>query len=71
MSTESLTADPAPAANRGPSAATKDTASATVISLVDDDDEFDEDIDSDEFAAAEVAATQAPTNTVCKTQIRH
>lgn len=71
MSTESLTADPAPAANRGPSAATKDTASATVISLVDDDDEFDEDIDSDEFAAAEVAATQAPTNTVCKAQIRH
>lgn len=70
-SMESLTADPAPPADKGPSAATKNTASATVINLIDDDDEFDEDIDADEFAAAEVAATQAPANTVCKTKTRH
>lgn len=48
------------------------TSSATavpVISLVDDDsDEFGEDIDVDEFAAAEVAATQVSTNTVRRTQ---
>ncbi|KAJ5027060.1 DNA replication factor Dna2-domain-containing protein [Bipolaris maydis] len=62
-SMESLTADPAPPADKGPSTATKNTASATVINLIDDDDEFDEDIDADEFAAAEVAATQAPANT--------
>lgn len=42
-------------------------APATVVDLVDDDedDEFgDDDIDVDVFAAAEVAATQAPTSTV-------
>ena len=41
-----------------------------VIDLVDDDsDDFGDDIDSDEFAAAEVAATQTPvTNTVCRTR---
>lgn len=41
------------------------------INLVDDDDEedaFGDDIDVDEFAAAEVAATQAPTNTVCRSR---
>ena len=35
-----------------------------VISLVDDDDDFGDDIDADEFAAAEIAATQAPATTV-------
>lgn len=43
-------------------------ASAIVIDLLEDDsDEFGEDIDVDEFAAAEVAATQAPANTVRRT----
>lgn len=39
-----------------------------VIDLVNDDsDDFGDDIDADEFAAAEVAATQTPvTNTVCR-----
>ena len=45
--------------------ATDNAVSAPVINLVDEDeDEFGEDIDVDEFAAAEVAATQAPENTV-------
>ena len=45
-------------------------SNAPVIDLVDDDsDEFGDDIDSDEFAAAEVAATQTPAaNTVCRTR---
>lgn len=68
-SLDPLTADSAPAADKEPPATTENTASATVISLIDDDDEFDEDIDADEFAAAEVAATQAPANTVCKAEI--
>jgi DNA replication ATP-dependent helicase Dna2 len=68
-SPDPLTADSAPAADKGLSVATGNTAPATVISLIDDDDdEFGEDIDADEFAAAEVAATQAPGNTVCKTK---
>lgn len=39
-----------------------------VINLVedDDDDDFGDDIDVDEFAAAEVAATQAPVTNVCR-----
>jgi hypothetical protein len=39
-----------------------------VIDLVDDDDDddFGDDIDVDEFAAAEVAATQAPSTNVCR-----
>lgn len=40
-------------------------APVTVIDLIEDDsDEFGEDIDVDEFAAAEVAATQVTGNTV-------
>ncbi|CAI6246025.1 unnamed protein product [Periconia digitata] len=43
---------------------TSETVSAPpVISLIDDDDEFGDDIDADEFAAAEIAATQAPVTT--------
>ncbi|KAF2866818.1 hypothetical protein BDV95DRAFT_583844 [Massariosphaeria phaeospora] len=42
---------------------------SAVIDLVDDDDEdFGDDIDVDEFAAAEVAATQTPANTVCRSR---
>ena len=38
-----------------------------VIDLVEgDDDDFGDDIDVDEFAAAEVAATQAPVTNVCR-----
>ncbi|KAL6708503.1 DNA replication endonuclease-helicase Dna2 [Coniothyrium glycines] len=55
---QELTADPISQPAHG------NVASAAVISLVDDDsDEFDADIDIDEFAAAEVAATQTPSNT--------
>lgn len=68
-SLDPLTADSAPTADKGLPAAT-DTALVTVINLTDDDDEFDDDIDADEFAAAEVAATQAPANTVCEARIR-
>jgi DNA replication ATP-dependent helicase Dna2 len=43
---------------------------ATIVSLVDDhdngEDDFGDDIDADEFAAAEFAATQAPATTVRK-----
>lgn len=44
----------------------------SVIDLVEDDDEddFGDDIDVDEFAAAEVAATQAPAPSVCRSQTR-
>lgn len=66
-SLEPQTADPVPTADKSLSAAPVDTSSATIINLVDDDDDFGEDIDADEFAAAEVAATQLPTNIVCKT----
>lgn len=47
-----------------------ETASAVAfIDLVkDDEDDFGEDIDVDEFAAAEVAATQGPSSTVCRTR---
>lgn len=40
----------------------------SVINLVDDDDDddFGDDIDVDEFAAAEVAASQAPATNVCR-----
>ena len=43
------------------------THALPVIDLVNDDsDEFGDDIDPDEFAAAEIAATQPPaTNPVC------
>ena len=42
-----------------------------VIDLVNDDsDEFGDDIDPDEFAAAEIAATQPPaTNPVCNAHL--
>jgi DNA replication ATP-dependent helicase Dna2 len=53
--------------------ATASETPAPIISLLDDDDddddEFGEDIDADEFAAAEVAATQVPANTVSRMQI--
>ncbi|CAN9152663.1 unnamed protein product [Alternaria alternata] len=52
--------------SRQPPATASETP-APIISLLDDDDddedEFGEDIDADEFAAAEVAATQVPANT--------
>jgi DNA replication ATP-dependent helicase Dna2 len=51
-------------------AATRMSAPTTpIIDLVDDDedDEFGDEIDADEFAAAEVAATQPPANTVRRT----
>lgn len=64
---ESPIEDQAPAAESD-YVATDNAVPAPVISLVDDDsDEFGEDIDADEFAAAEVAATQAPENTVGRT----
>jgi len=49
--------------------ATRMSAPPPVIDLVDDDDEdeFGDDIDVDVFAAAEVAATQTPANTVRRT----
>ncbi|KAF1840939.1 uncharacterized protein K460DRAFT_195084 [Cucurbitaria berberidis CBS 394.84] len=44
--------------------ATSNAAPAPTIDLIDDDsDDFGEDIDADEFTAAEVAATQAPATT--------
>ncbi|KAE8850509.1 hypothetical protein PTNB85_00925 [Pyrenophora teres f. teres] len=45
-------------------AATEDATPASVINLLDDDDDddFGDDIDADEFAAAEVAATQGPAS---------
>ena len=58
--------------SRQPPATASETP-APIISLLDDDDddedEFGEDIDADEFAAAEVAATQVPANTVSRMQI--
>jgi len=66
-SLESTTTGHAPATENEQSAASEDAASAPVISLIDDDDdddEFGDDIDADEFAAAEIAATQVPANTV-------
>ncbi|KNG51259.1 dna replication helicase dna2 [Stemphylium lycopersici] len=62
-SLESNTAGSAPTAGTGQPAATGSAAPAQVISLIDDDDDFGDDIDADEFAAAEVAATQLPANT--------
>jgi DNA replication ATP-dependent helicase Dna2 len=57
----------ASAAEKGNASATNSAAPVPVIDLVDEDsDEFGDDIDADEFAAAEVAATQVPA-TVCKT----
>ncbi|KAF1943226.1 Dna2-domain-containing protein [Clathrospora elynae] len=59
---ESPNADQTPVVETGSAAATG-AAPAPIISLLDDDeDEFGEDIDADEFAAAEVAATQVPAN---------
>ncbi|CAO2650600.1 Nn.00g018920.m01.CDS01 [Neocucurbitaria sp. VM-36] len=57
-----------PCGSQAPAAETEKVATsnvpAGVIDLIEDDsDEFGEDIDVDEFAAAEVAATQAPVNT--------
>ncbi|KAI4605280.1 hypothetical protein J4E80_010714 [Alternaria sp. BMP 0032] len=65
-SVESPIADQALTAEAEGVGATASAASAPVISLLDDeddDDDFGEDIDADEFAAAEVAATQVPANT--------
>lgn len=72
-SVDSTTADQPTATENEHYTATEDAASVPVISLVDDDDdddedEFGDDIDADEFAAAEVAATQVPANTVRATQ---
>jgi DNA replication ATP-dependent helicase Dna2 len=68
-SLESPTEDQAPTAEVEGVAVTARAVSAPVISLLDDDeDDFGEDIDADEFAAAEVAATQAPANTVSETR---
>lgn len=65
-SVESPTADRALTAEAEGVTDTASAVSAPVISLLDDDDDddFGEDIDADEFAAAEVAATQVPANTV-------
>lgn len=60
----------APAAEDVVQAVTSNPAPAEVISLVEDDDnedEFGDEIDVDVFAAAEVAATQTPVNTVRRT----
>jgi len=68
-SLESPMADQALTAEAEGVGATASAASAPVISLLDDDDDdddFGEDIDADEFAAAEVAATQVPANTVSR-----
>jgi DNA replication ATP-dependent helicase Dna2 len=66
---ESPLADTAPLAGTAGIATAQNVASAPVISLLDDDeDEFGGDIDADEFAAAEVAATQAPVNNVRRTR---
>lgn len=49
----------------GDALATNTAPAPPVINLVDDDsDDFGDDIDTDVFAAAEVAATQAPATTV-------
>lgn len=69
-SLDPLAADPAATAEIDPTAATENTAPAAVMNLIDEDDEFDEDIDVDEFAAAEVAATQAPATAVCISETR-
>ncbi len=69
-SVESPTADQLPTTDAEGVAATAGAVAAPVISLLDDDDDdddFGEDIDADEFAAAEIAATQAPANTVRET----
>lgn len=57
---------PSPAIEADPDASTRTSAPVPVIDLASDDsDEFgDDDIDIDEFAAAEVAATQTPANNV-------
>jgi DNA replication ATP-dependent helicase Dna2 len=66
---ESPLADSAPSRETGGTATAQNVASAPVISLLDDDeDEFGGDIDVDEFAAAEVAATQVPANNVRRTR---
>jgi DNA replication ATP-dependent helicase Dna2 len=68
-SVEPSNEDQAPFAEAGNAATTESAVPVPVISLVDDEsDEFGEDIDVDEFAAAEVAATQTPANTVRRTQ---
>ena len=54
-----------PAESTSHPAARMSAATTPIIDLVDDDeDEFGDDIDVDVFAAAEVAATQTPGNTV-------
>ncbi|KAL1791820.1 hypothetical protein ACET3X_009571 [Alternaria dauci] len=64
-SAESPSGDRTPTRQSGRPPATASGMSVPVISLLDDDDEdeFGEDIDADEFAAAEVAATQVPADT--------
>jgi DNA replication ATP-dependent helicase Dna2 len=68
---ESPVADPAPLGGTENLVTAHSVAPAPVISLIDeddDDDEFGEDIDVDEFAAAEVAATQMPASHVRRTR---
>lgn len=62
-----------PAQAESSTAIAPNVSAVPVIDLVNDDsDEFGDDIDPDEFAAAEVAATQTPaTNTVCSTRPIH
>ncbi|EDU40155.1 DNA replication helicase Dna2 [Pyrenophora tritici-repentis Pt-1C-BFP] len=64
-SVESATTGQAAATGNEEFAATEDATPAPVINLLDDDDddEFGDDIDAEEFAAAEVAATQVPAST--------
>jgi DNA replication ATP-dependent helicase Dna2 len=66
---ESPLADPIPLGETEGVTTAQHVASAPVISLLDDDeDEFGGGIDVDEFAAAEVAATQMPANNVRRTR---
>ncbi|KAF1837557.1 hypothetical protein BDW02DRAFT_117880 [Decorospora gaudefroyi] len=60
---ECLTTDQASVAEMPNTSVSETIAPAPVISLIDDEDDFGDDIDADEFAAAEVAATQVPANT--------
>ncbi|KAH6614857.1 hypothetical protein C7974DRAFT_402787 [Boeremia exigua] len=65
--------DDRPLASSAPKAPLEVPSNASAIPVIDlvndDSDDFGDDIDPDEFAAAEVAATQTPvTNTVCRTR---
>lgn len=63
--------DNRPLESPAPEAPLEETPAVDVVPVIDlvndDSDDFGDDIDPDEFAAAEVAATQTPaTNTVCR-----